>query len=95
MKLTAVAIAALSAAISFAGQNAAFITKPDKAKLVPEKAVSSLTLRPESHDKTVFYRITMQVKLKQPDDMVSEEEPAITPAASKRSVFTFISILLL
>lgn len=70
MKLTAVAIAALSAAITFAGQNAAFITKPDKAKLVPEKAVSSLTLRPENHDKTVFYRITMQVKLKQPDDMV-------------------------
>ena len=68
MKLTAITIAALSAAITFAGQNAAFISKPDKAKLVPEKAVSYLTLRPENHDKTVFYRITMQVKSNQPDD---------------------------
>ena len=66
MKISVVIFALLCSAAAFAGKNIEFTTVPDKSGLTPQKALTGLQIRPESTDKSKFYRISMQIKAKQP-----------------------------
>ena len=71
MKLSVVILALLCSVAAFAGKKIEFTTIPDKSGLTPQKALTGLQIRPESTDKNKFYRISMQIKAKQPGPISS------------------------
>ena len=65
MKITAAILALLCSIAAFAGKNTAFETVPAEGNLTPQKELTRLQITPVSHDKSKFYRISMQIKAKQ------------------------------
>lgn len=66
MKITVAILSLLCSIAAFAGKNTAFTAVPDKANLTQQKELTKLQISPKNHDKSKFYRISMQIKAKQP-----------------------------
>ena len=66
MKITAAIFTLLCSIAAFAGKNISFTASPDIAVLKSQKELTRLQITPERHDKSKFYRISMQIKAKRP-----------------------------
>lgn len=71
MKIGLTSIAIMCGAMVFSAENIQFSTKPNQKILSSGKAVSRLRIMPEDMKEDKFYRVTMQIKLNQTDNLVT------------------------
>ena len=71
MKISLTVIAVMCSAMVFSAENIQFSTKPDQKNLSSGEAVSRLRIMPEDMKEDKFYRVTMQIKLNQADNLVT------------------------
>ena len=71
MKLSLATLAIMCGAMVFSAENVKFNTKPDQKILTSGKAVSYFRIMPENLKEDKFYRVTLQIKLNQTDNLAT------------------------